>query len=90
MGLFRFKKGPHDTQVATDIATTDQVTEKTVPASTEPSGSDSDNLSLEARNDLEIQAHPDEITADAQPGVQKAEAAALVWGKPAVYSTYAW
>ena len=52
--------------------------------------SDSDTLSLEARNEKIVQANPDRITSDAQLGVQKAEAAALVWSKKTVYLTYGW
>ncbi|KAK5122194.1 Siderochrome iron transporter 2 [Meristemomyces frigidus] len=52
--------------------------------------SDSDNLSLEARNEKEVQTHPDQVTRDADLGVQKAEAAALVWSKKAVWATYGW
>lgn len=52
--------------------------------------SDSDTLSLEARNEKEIQEHPDQVTQDTDLGVQKAEAAALVWSKKAVLATYAW
>ena len=51
---------------------------------------DSDSLSLEARNEKEVQQRPDQVTAGAQIGQQKAEAAALVWSKKAVYATYAW
>lgn len=54
------------------------------------SSSDIDRLSLEERNEKEIQLHPDQITSNAQDGVQKAEAAALVWPKSVVYATYAW
>lgn len=53
-------------------------------------GSDSDNLSLEARNEKEAQLNPDAVTADAQLGVKKAEAAAIVWSKKAVVLTYCW
>ncbi|KAK5110935.1 Siderochrome iron transporter 2 [Meristemomyces frigidus] len=52
--------------------------------------SDADSLSLEARNEKEVQLHPDQVTADAEIGVKKAEAAALVWGRKTVYATYAW
>lgn len=51
--------------------------------------SDSDTLSLEARNEKEVQQHPDQVTQQAEIGVQKAEAAALVWGKKTVWATYA-
>ena len=54
------------------------------------SSSDSDTLSLEARNEKEIRLHPDQITANAELGVQKAEAVTLVWGKKTVYAVYAW
>lgn len=50
----------------------------------------SDNLSLVDENEKEIIEHPDEITKSAQIGVQKAEAAALVWSKTAVYAIYVW
>ena len=79
--------------VVSQSAVTDDVTadEKHDPkVSQDFSGSDSDTLSLEARNEKEIQTHPDQVTRDAELGVQKAEAAALVWSKPAVYATYAW
>lgn len=54
-----------------------------------PSYSNSD-LSLEARNEREVEKHPDEVTKDASEGVQKVQAAALVWSKKAVYCIYAW
>ena len=50
----------------------------------------SSRQSLEQRAEKEVQEHPDEITGDAQAGVQKAEATALVWSRKALYSTYAW
>ncbi|RMY63479.1 hypothetical protein D0863_10510 [Hortaea werneckii] len=54
-------------------------------------GSDSDDtLSLEAQNEKETQLHPNEVTKNADTGIQKAEAAALVWPMWAVYCTYAW
>ncbi|KAL3475216.1 major facilitator superfamily domain-containing protein [Aspergillus californicus] len=45
---------------------------------------------LFARNEKEIEQNPDKVTEDAHIGVQKAEAAAMVWSKSAVYGTYAW
>jgi hypothetical protein len=47
-------------------------------------------LSLEARNEKEVQQNPNQVTADAHQGIQKAEAAALVWTKPVLYATFAW
>ncbi|KAK7542476.1 major facilitator superfamily domain-containing protein [Phyllosticta citribraziliensis] len=60
---------------------------ETVPR-TDTSGSDT--RSLEARNEKEVEQHPDEVTQDAYLGVQKAEAAALVWGRKTIYALYAW
>ncbi|CAK7266885.1 Siderochrome iron transporter 2 [Sporothrix epigloea] len=50
----------------------------------------SSRLSLEARNELDVQKNGNKITADAQLGVKKAEAAALVWTRKQVLWTYAW
>ncbi|KAH1280313.1 hypothetical protein KXW98_008480 [Aspergillus fumigatus] len=50
----------------------------------------SDTVSLEEKSEREILERPNEITQDAQIGVQKAEATALVWSKTALYATYAW
>lgn len=52
--------------------------------------SDADDASLEEKNERQVQQHPHEVTASAELGVQKAEAAALVWTKKTVYCTYAW
>ncbi|KAK0355332.1 Siderochrome iron transporter 2 [Friedmanniomyces endolithicus] len=60
------------------------------PQPQDSSASDSDTLSLEARNEKEVQLHPNEITRHADLGVKKAEAAALIWGKKTVWATYAW
>jgi hypothetical protein len=54
------------------------------------SDSESDTLSVEARDQKEVENNPNQVTANAQLGVQKAEAAALVWSKKAVYATYGW
>ncbi|KAK3675812.1 Siderochrome iron transporter 2 [Recurvomyces mirabilis] len=81
----RMRKEPHITGGAS------QYDEKDEPSDIETATpSDSDTLSLEARNEKEVQQHPDRITQQAELGVQKAEAAALVWGKKTVYATYAW
>ncbi|CAK7272398.1 Siderochrome iron transporter 2 [Sporothrix epigloea] len=50
----------------------------------------SSRLSLEARNEIEVQKNGNKITDDAQLGVKKAEAAALVWSRKQVLFTYAW
>lgn len=93
MGVLDMMRGRNDTRNAQAIAQSkvDQphVNDSKIPADLSESDS-ADNLSLEAQNEKEIQQHPDSITVGAQPGVQKAEAAALVWSKPALYSAYAW
>lgn len=84
----RGRRTEHVTSVAA-LGVSDVGDEKT-PQDFSRSGSDIDTLSLEARNDKEIQQHPDQVTAGAQDGIQKAEAAALVWTKTALYCTFAW
>jgi len=82
-----------DDHVAASVVDNDAESTKHKPSweqEASGSGSDSDTLSLEARNEKEVQLHPDSITTNALPGQQKAEAAALVWSKTAVYCTYAW
>lgn len=54
------------------------------------SDTSSGDLTLYDRNEKEIQRHPNEITANAQEGIQKAEAAALVWSKKSILLIYAW
>lgn len=64
--------------------------EKDAETGTYTPASDSESLDLVDRNEKEILEHPDQVTANALPGVQKAEAVALVWDKKALYATYAW
>ncbi|KAH8884084.1 MFS general substrate transporter [Thozetella sp. PMI_491] len=59
-------------------------------ATGEITDTNSSRLSLDERNEKEIVEHGNQVTSDAQLGVQKAEAAALVWSKTAVRLTYAW
>lgn len=93
MGVLDQIRGRQTEQhTAEAFAVTDDVGGKS-PVETSNSkdaNSDSDALSLEAQNDKEIQQHPDQVTADAPEGIQKAEAAALVWTKPVLYATFAW
>ncbi|GAB7355635.1 hypothetical protein MBLNU459_g6356t1 [Dothideomycetes sp. NU459] len=86
MGVLDLVRGRNDTRTAQNIAQSGAA-EKEVNVSADAS---SDTLSLEARNEKEIQEHPDQITPGAQLGLQKVEAAALVWSKPVVIATYAW
>ncbi|EME79287.1 uncharacterized protein MYCFIDRAFT_71925 [Pseudocercospora fijiensis CIRAD86] len=92
MGVFNQIRGRKTENVTADAAIGSRgvVDDEKTPRDCTHSDSDSDNLSLEARNEKEIQQHPDKVTAGAQEGVQKAEAAALVWTKPVLYATFAW
>ncbi|KAJ5398671.1 hypothetical protein N7465_009160 [Penicillium sp. CMV-2018d] len=61
-----------------------------IQTTTRENQANGDTQSLEERNERELLEHPDEVTQEAQVGVQKAEATALVWSKTALYATYAW
>lgn len=92
MGFLGRSKAP---AVDPALASVQQDAEKahhqpTVSTDKYDSDATSDTLSLEARNEREIEQHPDQVTSDAQLGIQKAEAVALVWPKKATYVTYAW
>lgn len=78
-----------EVQPATDPAAeaTDEKGAPNVQDSEWSPASSDDNLARAAK---EIEAHPGQVTEGATPGVQKAEAAALVWPKKAVYAIYAW
>ncbi|KAJ5580338.1 uncharacterized protein N7459_006323 [Penicillium hispanicum] len=78
MGVVDRLRGRKATEVVEDLGPVENANEKST---------DADEL---ARANQEAEVHPDEITKEAQFGVQKAEAVALVWGKKAVYATYAW
>lgn len=54
------------------------------------SPTDSDNISLEQLDEREVQLNPDQINTKAEAGLQKAEAAALVYGPNTVLAIYAW
>ena len=88
MGVINLTRGRRDHTVVEDLRPT-QETETKNEVNVEQNKADSD-LSNLARAEKELQEHPDEITVGAAAGVRKAEAVALVWGKKAVYATYAW
>lgn len=46
--------------------------------------------SLEWHDEKEVEAHPDQINPNADIGLQKAEAAALVYTKKVVFGIYGW
>lgn len=94
-GVLDLVRGRNDAYAAQAFATaeepqTQQTGKEEANYSHDPTPSDSDTLSLEARNEKEVQAHPDQITSYVDLGIKKAEAAALVWSRKAVYATYAW
>lgn len=75
------------------VATEDQEPNKRSPEKEGPEtpGSDSNSRpSLGERAEREIELHPDHVTEGVDLGVQKAEAAALVWSKKALVCIYAW
>ena len=49
-----------------------------------------DSRSLERHDEKEVLEHPDEINRNAQVGLQKAEAAALVYTRKVVIGIYGW
>ncbi|ERS98236.1 siderochrome-iron transporter [Sporothrix schenckii 1099-18] len=84
---------PEATTTGADIGVLGGDNEKAVAPPQQEANSSSDDLSrlsLEARNELEVQKHGGVVTEKAQLGVQKAEAAALVWSRKAVLLTYVW
>ncbi|KAJ5357304.1 Siderochrome iron transporter 2 [Penicillium brevicompactum] len=74
---------------STPLERPDEVT-PTPPADVKQIDHPPPKASLEQRNEEEILQHPKEVTQNAQIGVQKAEATALVWSKTAVRAIYAW
>lgn len=90
MGVFDVIRGRQDSQIVADLEVTEDSHEPKNDLETPPSDSEDRRLSLEAANEKNIEQHPDEITKNAHAGVQKAEAAALVWSKKAVILTYVW
>lgn len=103
MPVFDFIRGRNDSLHVHDISTAetnDPKTEGDIPPTDTPAARgdisgdngnvESERDSLEARNEKEIMQHPNEVTSDAQMGLKKVEAAALVWSKKSVYTTYAW
>ena len=87
LGFFDSLRGVGKTRSA-ETTTSHDGSEKVDPKDVSyATDTDSDRLSLEERNEKEVQQHPDEITHNAQAGQQKAEAVALVWSKPALYAT---
>ena len=81
MGLLDMIRGRHEAQMVETMARVDT-----------PSIDEKPHVG----NDVNISAcHPDQsqpekVNPQAQPGIQKAEAAALVWSKKVVIGTYAW
>lgn len=55
-----------------------------------PSSSDGSHRGDMFDDEKELAQHPDSVTEGAELGLQKAEAAALVWSWPALVGIYAW
>jgi hypothetical protein len=89
VGVLSLIRGRQDSRIVRDVAGPG-LDEKDTTDIGISSGSDADTLSIEARNEKEIQEHPTEVTGNAQEGQQKVEAAALVWDKKTVWAIYAW
>lgn len=90
MGILHTLRNRRDGVIAPSVTDDAAFEERETKESQDFTESDSDTLSLEARNEKEVQLHPNQVTQNADVGVQKAEAAALVWGKKAVWLTYGW
>lgn len=93
MGVLDLVRGRNDSQHIHEAVVTSEPTEpkNTTEAPAEgPPEYTSRKPSLEEQNEKEVNEHPDQVTNDAQVGIKKAEAVALVWTKKAVYCTYAW
>ncbi len=91
MGIWDFTRTRNDHSAAQAVVGDNTLGVQNPKTSGDLTGSDSDSsMSLEEKNEKEIREHPNTITAFAQPGVQKAEAVALVWSRPALYTAYAW
>lgn len=90
MGVFDVVRGRNTSQLVDNLTVSNETHEpKDMQDVPEDAGGERKN-SLTERNAENVEKHPDEVTQDAYLGVQKAEAAALVWSKKAVYLTYAW
>lgn len=88
--LVRPRKTPH-LATGTDQATPDDFSKEAKVQDVEGFSSDGEsNLDPYHQNEKEVQANPNGITQGAQEGVQKAEAAALVWSKKTIFCIYAW
>lgn len=88
MGVINLTRGRNDRAVVEDLRPSHETELKNdVNVEQNIVGSDLDNLD---RSEKEIREHPDQVSANAASGVRKAEAVALVWGKKAVFATYAW
>lgn len=92
MGLFDTVRGrKNNIVVAPDaLAADDHERKEGSPEAPEYPNEKKERPSLEARGEHEVEVHPDEVTSDAETGVQKAEAAALVWSKKSLILIYAW
>jgi precorrin-2 methylase len=88
MGVINLTRGRNDRTIVEDLRPAEETeTKNDVNVEQNRLGS---VISNQGRSEKEIKEHPDGVSANAAPGVRKAEAVALVWGKKTVYATYAW
>lgn len=63
-------------------------TDKSEPSANVTPNTPPGETALEWHDEKEIQENPDQVNTSVHIGVQKAEAAALVWDKKALYAIY--
>lgn len=102
MGVFDALRGRGTANQTTEVSDTSNTqNEKSVAAGEDqhPPSYDADTPPISSdgshRGDMfddakELAHNPDTVTSDAELGQQKAEAAALVWSRPALVGIYAW
>lgn len=102
MGILDALRGRQSTDQITDRGANkdDHQNEKSITAAegqspsydpeTPPTSSDGSHQGDMFDDAKELAHNPDAVTSDAELGQQKAEAAALVWGRPALVGIYAW
>lgn len=90
MGVLDLVRGRNNTNVASGVVVTEDQQHREKSPLQNPDSDSNDRSSLEARAEREIELNPGQVTEGADLGVQKAEAAALVWSKKALIGIYAW
>lgn len=91
MGMIDMIRGPHRARVMEEIAILQ------TPGPPDDKFAAGNNFTRvvcridpKTRQSTQVGSPSHEVTSDAPAGIQKAEAAALMWSKSIVYGTYAW